>query len=149
MKIKKYWDITPIIVIRWIIFLPITFVSVYLLHALPILAVKAAFGYRPEITFGTIILAVITVSILGSLCLLWLSGLFISISLSCYALPSNTKIGSVVFGTAFTLYHGELSLAAILIPVHWSLKIYHFIFLAIVICCTVVTYRSASADEQG
>jgi len=62
--------------IRWFAFLPIGVVLSGLLHAIPLLAIEYARGYRPELNFFTIVMALFVVSILGTLICLWFLGTF-------------------------------------------------------------------------
>ena len=127
-------------IIRWLVFIPVGFLLVGILQALPPFAVMWAHSYRPEFSFLTIILAIIVVSILGTVGWFWLLGVWATPMLSCRIIAPHPQVAAVIFGTLFCLHQGAF-LLGLLSRARWGLAIYHFIFCAIVVVGVVSAYK--------
>ncbi|MBU2574061.1 MAG: hypothetical protein KKH28_08310 [Elusimicrobia bacterium] len=130
--------------IRWLLFLPVGYILVYILQVVPPLVAAMALHYKPEFNFLVLIIGIIAVSLLCTLGSFWVMGVFMTPTLCCKIIAPNNKIGSVIFGTLFCLFQGFNILASFGLAHYWVSIIYQTVFGAITIGGTVMAYMEDS-----
>lgn len=138
---RSLWDSGSAKILRWLFFLPIGFLLAGILQMLPPLAVEWARGFRPEISFLTIVLAVIAVSILGTVCWLWFAAVVMSPVLASRIIAPHRKIAAVIFGTLFCLFQALFVLRVFLEGGSWVYLGYQLLFAGLTIAGIIVAYK--------
>ena len=126
--------------IRWLVFIPIGFVLGSILQSLPPLGVELARRYKPEFNFLTILIAIVVVSILGSVGWFWVLGVAATPVLACRVIAPNHRVGAVIFGTLFCLFQAIYTLG-LFGHASWIFILYQLIFSTIFIVGIVIAYK--------
>lgn len=144
MNLSSFWQGRFGKLLRWMVFLPIAFIIIFILQDLPVRVFAWASETRPVLSFLTIIIGLIVVSILGTFAWLWFLGMSLTPLLACGVVAPNSKIGAVIFGTLYCLAHGIYLLSVLQSNAHWIFSAYYLVCGVIIVYGTVMTYKADS-----
>lgn len=145
-----FWNSTFGKVLRWIFFLPVSFLAAAILEAIPIFAYGYAANLELKFTLLTLIIGIICASLLFALIWFWFAGVCFTPMITCGLIAPTPKVASVIFGTAFVLLQG-LSLLALILSerIGWGVIIYKILFSILLIAGTVATYCERESTERA